>query len=195
MPQEEAMLFDDELFFESVYPLQARMQERVDQILLAVAGRLWELGRDTAPPGTLSTQEHWQVEAMRRSPLGKHLLLIACDVERAHMQLPQAQVERTMHAVLRIVFGNPFDEGYTIPAKFHLMELGKLFHEAYAKLYSSHDLLTVKQAYQEVGAARQSIYDRIADGKLHPIYYYEDLRLLRSEIEEWKAQRTLRKKR
>ena len=187
------MLFDDELFFESAYPLQAHMQERVDQILLAVAGRLWELRRDTAPPETLPTQEQWRVEVMRGSPLGKHLLLIGCYVERAHMQLQQAQVERTMHAVLRIVFGNPLDEGYTIPAKFHMTELGKLFHEAYSKLYSSHDLLTVKQAYQEVGVARQSIYDRIADGKLHPIYFYQDLRLLRSEIEEWKAQRTLRK--
>ncbi len=71
-----------------------------------------------------------------------------------------------MQAVLRIVFGNPFDEGYTIPAKFHMMELGKLFHEAYSKLYSSHDLLTVKQAYQEVGVARQSIeeWERIQIG-------------------------------
>jgi predicted DNA-binding transcriptional regulator AlpA len=60
-------------------------------------------------------------------------------------------------------------------------------------MYRSEDLCTVKQAYQEVGVARQSIYDRIADGKLHPIYYYRDLRLLRSEIEEWKAQRTSRK--
>jgi predicted DNA-binding transcriptional regulator AlpA len=187
------MLFDDELFFESAYPLQAYMQERVDQILLAVAGRLWELRRDTTPPETLPTQEQWRVEVMRGSPLGKHLLLIACYVERVHMQLQQAQVERTMQVVLRIVFGNPFDEGYTIPAKFHMMELGKLFHEAYSKLYSAHDLLTVKQAYQEVGVARQSIYDRIADGKLHPIYFYQDLRLLRSEIEEWKAQRTRRK--
>src|SRR5450759_5842621 len=114
MPQEEEMLFDDELFFESAYPLQAQMQERVDQILLAVAGRLWELRRDTTPPETLPTQEQWRVEVMRGSPLGKHLLLIACYVERAHMQLQQAQVERTMQAVLRIVFGNPFDEGYTI---------------------------------------------------------------------------------
>lgn len=187
------MLFDDELFFESAYPLQAHMQERVDQILLAVAGRLWELRRDTTPPEILPIQEQWRVEVMRRSPLGKHLLLIACYVERAHMQLQQAQVERTMQVVLRIVFGNPFDEGYTIPAKFHMMGLGKLFHEAYSKLYSSYDLLTVKQASQEVGVARQSIYDRIADGKLHPIYFYQDLRLLRSEIEEWKAQRTRRK--
>jgi len=170
------------------------MQERVDQILLAVAGRLWEVRRDVTPLGTLSAQDHWQVEAMRRSLLGQQLLLIARYVEHPYVSLNQPQIEQAMQAVLRIVFGNPFDEGYIIPAKFHTMELGKLFHEAYSKMYSYHDLLTVKEAYQEVGVARQSINDRISDGKLHPIYFYQDLRLLRSEIEEWKAQRSLRKK-
>jgi len=187
-------MYENEWLFESAYPLRAPMQERVDQILLAVAGRLWEVRRDVAPLGTLSGQDHWQVEAMHRSLLGQQLLLIARYVEQPYLGLKQAQIERAMQAVLRIVFGNPFDEGYTIPAKFHLMELGKLFHEAYSKMYSHDDLLTVKEAYQEVGVARQSIYDRIADGKLHPIYFYQDLRLLRSEIEEWKAQRSLRKK-
>jgi predicted DNA-binding transcriptional regulator AlpA len=98
-----------------------------------------------------------------------------------------------MQRVLRMVFGNTFDEGYSVPAKFHTTDLGKLFHEAYSKMYRHDDLYTVKQAYQEIGVARQSIYDRIADGKLHPIYCYRDLRLLRSEIEEWKAQRASRK--
>jgi predicted DNA-binding transcriptional regulator AlpA len=92
-----------------------------------------------------------------------------------------------------MVFGNPFDESYNVPAKFQTTDLGQLFHEAYSKMYHLDDLCTVKQAYQELGVARQSIYDRIADGKLHPIYYYRDLRLLRSEIEEWKAQWTSRK--
>ncbi len=42
---------------------------------------------------------------------------------------------------------------------------------------------------QEVGVTWQSVYDFIADGKLHPIYLHGDQRLLRSEIEEWKVQR------
>jgi excisionase family DNA binding protein len=99
-----------------------------------------------------------------------------------------------MQRVLRIVFGNPFDEGYRVPAQFHTTDLGKLFHEAYSKMYHHDDLLTVKEVSQEVGVARQSVYDRIDDGKLHPIYFYGDQRLLRSEVEEWKEQRHHRKK-
>jgi predicted DNA-binding transcriptional regulator AlpA len=184
---------DDHQFFETLSPLGEQMQERVDQILLAVAGRLWEVRRDMAPAGQQTRQELWQQEAMRRSPFGQQLMLIAHYVERWDYSITLASVERAMQRVLRMVFGNPFDEGYSMPAKFHTTELGKLFHEAYAKMYRPDDLCTVKQAYQEVGVARQSIYDRIADGKLHPIYSYRDLRLLRSEIEEWKAQRTSRK--
>lgn len=180
-------------FFETLSPLGAQMQERVDQVLLAVAGRLWELRRDLAPAGQQTRQELWQKEAMRRSPFGQQLMLIARYVERWSYGITPARVERAMQRVLRMVFGNPFDESYSVPAKFHTTELGKLFHEAYSKMYHPDDLCTVKQAYQEVGVARQSIYDRIADGKLHPIYYYRDLRLLRSEIQEWKAQRTARK--
>jgi predicted DNA-binding transcriptional regulator AlpA len=121
-------------------------------------------------------------------------MLIARYVDRYYFSVKPAQVERAMQHVLRMVFGNPFNQGYSVPEQFHTMELGKLFHDAYSRMYNHEDLLTVKQAYQEVGVARQSVYDRIADGKLHPIYFYGDIRLLRPEIEEWKTQRNARKK-
>jgi hypothetical protein len=42
---------EDETVLEYVSPLTALMQERVDRILLAVAGRLFEWNRDMTPAG------------------------------------------------------------------------------------------------------------------------------------------------
>jgi len=187
-------MYEDETGLEYVSPLTTRMQERVDHILLAVAGRLFEWSRDMTPAGARRPQEPWHVEAMRSSPLGRQLMLIARYVDRSSYGLTPEQVELVMQRILRTVFGHLFDEGYSVPAKFHTTELGKLFHDAYAKMYDDEDLLTIQLAYQVVGVVRQSVYDRIADGKLHPIYVYGDQRLLRSEIEAWKAERHLRKK-
>ncbi len=53
--------------------------------------------------------------------------------------------------------------------------------------------MTPVQAYRMLGVARQSLYDRLYDGKLTPIYWDNDLRFLRSEIEVWKVQREQRK--
>jgi hypothetical protein len=120
---------DHDQFFEPLYPLGKQMQERVDQILLAVAGRLWEVRRDMTPAGQQTRQESWQPEAMRRSPLGQQLMLIARYVERWDYSITPAQVERAMQRVLRTIFGNPFNESYSMPARFHTTELGKLFRQ------------------------------------------------------------------
>ena len=187
-------MYEDETFLESVFPLTTSMQERVDRILLAVAGRLFEVNRDMTPAEARLPQEPWDAEAIRSSPLGRQLMLLARYVDRSSFHLTSAHVEQEMQRILRTIFGHLSDEGYSIPEKFHTTELGQLFHDAYAKMYDGEDLLTIQQAYQAVGVARQSVYDRIADGKLHPIYVYGDRRLLRSEIEEWKAERHQRKK-
>lgn len=185
-------MYEKEPLFESFFLITTQMQKRLEQIIQAIAGRLWEMRRDTTPADQQLVQELWSREAILKSPLGQQLSFIAQYVERPYLSADTVQVEQAMQRVLRMVFGNPFDDGYTIPAKFHTTELGKLFHEAYTNMYSARDLLTIKQAYQEAGVARQSVYDRIADGKLHPIYLYGDIRLLRSEIETWKAQRSRR---
>src|SRR6266700_3756418 len=185
-------MHEEESSFEEFYPLTTVMQKRLEQIILAIAGRIWELRRDTTSVDSQLVRESWSAEAILKSPLGYQLRIIAQYVEHSYWGSSRAQVEQAMQRVLRMVFGNSFDEGYTIPAKFHTTELGKLFHEAYSNMYRAHDLLTVKQAYLEAGVARQSVYDRIADGKLHPIYLHGDIRLHRSEIEEWKAQRARR---
>jgi len=52
-----------------------------------------------------------------------------------------------------------------------------------------HELLTAKQAYQLAGVARQTLYERKDRGKLTTIYWHDELRFLRSEIEAWKAKR------
>jgi predicted DNA-binding transcriptional regulator AlpA len=56
-------------------------------------------------------------------------------------------------------------------------------------MYQPEELMTLVQAYRTLGITRQSVYNRLDKGKLTPVYLHGDLRLLRSEIEAWRAQR------
>jgi predicted DNA-binding transcriptional regulator AlpA len=168
--------------------LSTALLERVDTVLLAVAGRLWELTRDTTPHGCKAAQATWPAEEMRLSPLGQSLLLIAHYAQGGY-ELP-SRVERAMQRVQRMLFDDPLSKGYTVPEQFGTTDLGQLFREATRRMYRPEDLMKPKQVYRELGIARQSVYDRIASGKLHPIFSYTgEMRLLRAEVEEWKAQR------
>ncbi len=168
------------------------MREWVDAILLAMAGRHFEMTRDIASADLPAMQKHWSVEALRKSPFGFTLLTVASYVDHPYRYSSQ-EVEQAIQRLLRMAYGDPFGEGYTVPAQFHTTELGKLFQKAYASLYRPEELMTVRQVYKELGTAKQSVYDRITDGKLHPIYYYQEIRLLRQEVEQWNVERELRK--
>jgi predicted DNA-binding protein YlxM (UPF0122 family) len=186
------MSYQDDLhIFSSIRPA---MLERVDSILLAIAGRHFEMTRDIASADLSALQKHWSAEALRTSPFGQNLLMVASYLDQRYSWRNTQEIEQAMQRLLRMAYGDPFGEGYTVPAKFHTTELGQLFQEAYASLYGPKDLMTIRKVYEELGMAKQSVYDRIADGKLHPIYYYNEIRLLRQEAEEWKAQRERRKK-
>ncbi len=125
------------------------------------------------------------------SPLGQSLLLIAHYAQGGY-ELP-SRVERAMQRVQRMLFGDPLSKGYTIPQQFGVTELGQLFREATRRMYRPEDLMKPKQVYRELGVARQSVYDRMASGKLHPVYSSTgEMRFLCSEIEAWKAQRQQR---
>jgi predicted DNA-binding transcriptional regulator AlpA len=161
----------------------------VDTILLAYLGRKWEEMRDIRPFDEADMQ-NWTrpSEDLRTSPLGQSLLLIA-DYATNSMRIEKERVERAIKRVCRMVYGDPLSEAYHLPPKLHKNDLGHLLNAAYRNMYSPNDLLTPKQAYTLVGVVRQSLYDRYYDGKLTPVYWYDDLRFLRSEIEEWKTQR------
>lgn len=186
------MSYQDDLHvFSSIRPA---MLERVDSILLAIAGRHFEMTRDIASADLPALQKQWSAEALRKSPFGLNLLTVAFYLDHRYSLRTNQEIEQAMQRLLRMAYGDPFGEGYMVPAKFHTTELGQMFQEAYASLYGPKDLMTIRKVYEELGTAKQSVYDRIADGKLHPIYYYHEIRLLRQEVEEWKAQRELRKK-
>ena len=165
----------------------------VDSVLLAYQGRKWEEMRDIRPYDQSDTQT-WtnSSEDLRTSPLGQSLLLIA-DYATNSLLIEKERVERAMKRVSRMLYGDPLAETYNLPPKFHRTDLGRLFHAAYRDMYGYEELLTPKEAYTLVGVVRQSLYDRFYDGKLTLIYWFDDLRFLRSEIEEWKAQREQRK--
>ena len=187
-------MYEEHIHLDYPFPAQHFRQavlDRVDEVLLAVAGRQWEVTRDTTPHARQVKHTPWPIEEMRTSPLGQHLLLIA-DYANGGVMAP-ARVEQVMRSVLRTLFGDPLSEGYTLPSQFHTTNLGKLLNEASRRMYKRKDLMTPTQVSRELGVARQSVYDRITDGNLHPIYLSRgEMRLLRPEVEAWKAQRQQR---
>ena len=124
------------------------MRERVDTILLAVAGRHFEMTRDIAPPEFPMLQKRWPIETLRTSPFGQNLLMVAHSIEQ-HSWHTSEEVEQAMQRLLRMTYGDPFSEGYTVPATFHTTELGKLFQEVYRSRYRPEELVTIRQVYEE----------------------------------------------
>lgn len=190
--QERKLDYPKDLMFRSIWPEYIKI---VDNILLAYLGRKWEEMRDILPAGQPNTQVWtYSSEDLRTSALGQSLLLIADYASSGSTFIGKERVERTMKRVCRMLYGDPLSEAFTLPPKLHQNDLGRLFREAYKHMYTRSDLLTPKEAYTLVGVARQSLYDRFYDGKLTPIYWSDDeLRFLKVEIEEWKAQREERK--
>ena len=66
----------DDPFFLSL-PFSQETLQLVDEVLLAVAGRIWEQTRDMAPPGAVVPAVNWQSEQRWQSPLGQNLLRLA----------------------------------------------------------------------------------------------------------------------
>jgi predicted DNA-binding transcriptional regulator AlpA len=163
----------------------------VDTVLLAALGRMWEQMRDLVPSGRASAQTwSYSPEDLRTSRLGQALLTIADYADGGFVTA--AKVERAMKRAYRMLFGDSLADDYSIPQAFHTTDLGALFHAASARLYRREDLLTPKQAYDLLGVARQTLYNRLSKGRLTPVYLHGDLRFLRAEIEEWKTQREQR---
>ncbi len=162
--------------------LNRAMLDRVDRALLAVAGRLWEVARDTTPHARQATNITWPVEE-----------LIA-DYASGGYAADPPQVERAMKQVLRTLYGDPLGNGYAVPEQFHETDLGQLFDEVERRIHGREGLMTPSEVYHELDVARTTLYDRVKRGKLHPVYSSSgEMRLLRSEVEAWKAQRKLRK--
>lgn len=180
----------DNLFFLS-RPFDQATLQLVDDVLLAVAGRIWEETRDIASPGAPVTRATWQAEERRNSPLGLHVLQVADYVNGGYSTTVE-QAERAMKQILRTLFGNPLGTGHTPPDDFHKTPLGKLFHQAYWRMLGRKGLLTPDEAKKALGIARTTLYTRIYQRKLHPVYGPQgEMMLRRSEIEAWSKQRNI----
>ena len=175
--------------------LSSRTLKRVDTILLASSGRLWELLQEHTPALREPVRLPWPAEEVRMSPFGQAILVIAAFVDRASWLEP-VEVKRAIRRVLRLLYGDAFGEGYTLPKDFHTSELGRLVDEAHWHIYGyKKAFLGPTKAAREVGVSRQSVYDRVADGKLLAIHWPDGVqRVLRADIEAWKAERAQQRK-
>jgi hypothetical protein len=161
----------------------------VDSILQTEANRMWERQRDLLPAHVQAdTHDRSSApEALRSSRLGQALLIIA---ECAQGGFVEAQtVHQAIQRVTRSLYGDPQSDDCLLPKDFHNTPVGQLVNQAYIHLYSVHELLTAKQAYQLAGVARQTLYERKDRGKLTTIYWRDELRFIRSEIAAWKEKR------
>ena len=179
----------EELYTVASLRLSRSMVERIDAILVASSGRLWELLQGQTPAQRPSLRPTWSAEERRLSPLGQSLLVMAAFVEREFWFEPP-EVERAIQLALRLLYGHLEDAGYSLPKEFHQTELGRLVDEARWHLYGYQAFLGPTEAAREVGVSRQSVYDRIADGKLLAIHAPSgEQRVLRADLEAWKAER------
>lgn len=174
--------------------LSSHALERVDTILLASSGRLWELLQGHTPALREPVRLPWPAEEVRMSPFGQAVLVIVAFVDRASLLEP-VEIKRAIHRVLRLLYGDAFGEGYTLPKDFHTSALGRLVDEAHRGIYGYKAFLGSTKAAREVGVSRQSVYDRVADGKLLAIHWPDGVqRVLRADIEAWKAERAQQRK-
>jgi len=63
--KEKETFMDDENLGLDHLSLNRAIFERIDGILLAVAGRLWEVARDTTPQGHQAAKTAWPAKEMR----------------------------------------------------------------------------------------------------------------------------------
>ena len=169
--------------------LSPSMVERIDAILEASSARLWELLQGQTPTQRPCSRPNWSAEERRLSPLGQSVLVMAAFVEHEYWFEPP-EVERAIQLALRLLYGHLEDAGYTLPKDFHISKLGRLVDEAYWRIHGHQAFLGPSEAAREVGVSRQSVYDRIADGKLLAIHApYGEQRVLRADLEAWKAER------
>lgn len=175
-------------------PFDRATLQLVDDVLLAVAGRIWEETRDIALPGAPVARATWQAEERRKSPLGQHVLQVA-DYANGGYGTTKEEAERAMKQILRTLFGNPLGAGYTQPDDFHKTALGKLFDWAHWRMLGREGLMTPDEAKKALGIARTTLYTRVYQHKLHPVYgLLGEMMLRRSEIEAWSKQRKARRK-
>lgn len=163
--------------------------QMVDSILQAEASRMWELQRDLLPSHLNADAPNWSSspEALRSSRLGQALLIIADCAQGGFVEAET--VHQAIQRVTRSLYGDPQSDDCPFPKDFHSTPVGQLVHQAYIHLYPLQELLTAKQAYQLAGVARQTLYERKDRGKLTAIYWHDELRFVRSEIEAWKEKR------
>ncbi len=172
-------------------PFSQETLQFVDTVLLAVASRIWEQTRAMTPPGTVVSPVNWQSKQPWQSPLGQNLLRVA-DYVNGGYSTTQAEAERAMKQIQRTLFGNPFGYDTLLPDDFHKTALGKLFHRAYWQMAEGRQgLMTPDEALKELGiSSRTTLYNRVYQRKLHPVYGPRgDMLLRRAEIEAWNKQR------
>lgn len=164
-------------------------QRMIDLILQVVSARTIELALMTNYTAEDGSEIDTSKENLHQSKLSHHLTCIARYAEyEEDVRVENAQ--ESIHAVLHLIFRNPFQDSSQPPAGFHRSELGQLINDAYTRMVSIADLISPTDAYRLLGVSRQSVYDMIEDGRLTPIFVGGKTMLKVQQVGQLKVQRS-----
>ncbi|HET8843984.1 MAG TPA: hypothetical protein VFN35_21140 [Ktedonobacteraceae bacterium] len=163
--------------------------KRVDAILVEASDRVEEVMQGYAPL-TRPRPPLYGPEEMRLSSFGQYVMIIAAYVDRWNWEIQAAEAQLAIQRVYRLLYGHMFDDGYMVPKYFYRTLLGELIDEAHWKIHGSRAWVSMSKASRAVGVARQSIYDRIEEGKLLANHWPRRAqRVLKADLETWIAER------
>ena len=163
--------------------------ERVDAILVEASDRVAEVMQGYALL-TRPLPPLFGPEEMRLSSFGQHVLVIAAYVDRFNWQIQKEEARLAIQRIYRLLYGHMFDDGYMVPKYFYRTRLGELIDEVHFKIHGSRAWIGMSKASRAVGVARQSIYDRIEEGKLLANHWPgRAQRVLKADLETWIEER------
>jgi predicted DNA-binding transcriptional regulator AlpA len=164
----------------------------LNDVFLAVRGRIWELERVIRPEGRpLTAQQQWSFDEMLTSQLGRDLADIIAYAEG--YQDSALRVKRAIERVYRALFGSVLDDGYSVLKNFEKMLLGQIINQARVRMFQPEELLAPREVREKLGVARQTVYDWIAEGKLIPVYVDGKIMFPQEQVEQFQTHRRRRR--
>ncbi len=145
-------------------------RQLLNDVFLAVRGRIWELERVIHPEGRpLTAQQQWSIDEMLTSQLGRDLADIIAYAEG--YQDSALRVKRAIERVYRALFGSVLDDGYSVLKNFEKMHLGQIINQARVRMFRPEE----------------------AEGKLIPVYVDGKIMFPQEQVEQFLTHRRRRR--
>jgi excisionase family DNA binding protein len=127
------------------------------------------------------------LEHLREGPLGRDLTRLA-KLARGEIREPKDQVITAIDSIVQLLFWPAAADDYTVPRSFWDTDLGRMLALAKFRSFSSHELVSIGNAAQQLNVTRPTIYRWMDDRTLN--YVRDDMSgrtfIVRKDIENLK---------